>query len=261
MRSRSNAASAAATSSCARSAFASAMASSAALVTPAATCGRARKAASPMIATRPTAMRVVSTSKIGCRNGCGVRLTTASSCGASSVRDASRSDAITSSRTSGGGMPSAWNVPVRVGEQPPQLGRFVGRAIPDEIAAPVAGPQIVVAAGDRIADELLVRRQAEHHGVEDVGMHRCRHRALVDQPAPGDVAGIDRLHLGQHLGAHIGAEAVGADHEVALGGRAVGEMRDDAIAALLDALQLLADVIARRPEISPAACGTRGPTT
>ena len=27
-----------------------------------------------MIATRPTAMRAVSTSKIGCRNGCGVRL-------------------------------------------------------------------------------------------------------------------------------------------------------------------------------------------
>ena len=69
-------------------------------------------------------------------------------------------------------------------------------------------------------------------------------RVLVDQPAPGDVAGIDRLHVGQHLGAHIGAEAVGADHEVAFGGAAVGEMRDDAIAALLHALQLLADVIA-----------------
>ncbi len=40
-----------------RSAAASAAASSAALATPAATCGRATKAASPMIATRPNAMR------------------------------------------------------------------------------------------------------------------------------------------------------------------------------------------------------------
>ena len=148
-------------------------------------------------------------------------------------------------------MPSAWNVPLAIREQATHFGRLVGRTIPDEIAAAVSGPQIVVAAGDRIADELLVRRQAEDHGVEDVGMHLGRQRALVDEPAPGDVAGIERLHLGQHLGAHIGAEAVGADQEIARGGAAVGEMRDHAVAGLLDALQLLADVIVRVGKFLP----------
>ena len=139
----------------------------------------------------------------------------------------------------------------RVGQQAPQLGRFVGRAIPDEIAAAVAGPQVVVAPGDRIADELLVRRQAEHHRLEHIGMDRRRQRALVHQAAPADVAGIGRLHLRQHVGAHIGAEAIGGDQKIALRRGAIGEMRNDAIAGLLDALQLLADVVVRVRELLP----------
>ena len=64
-----------------------------------------------------------------------------------------------------------------VGEQPLQFGRLVGRPIPDHVVAAMAGPQIVVGAGDRIAEKLLAGRQAEHHVLErfavDVGRHRA----------------------------------------------------------------------------------------
>ena len=88
-----------------------------------------------------------------------------------------------------------------VGEQLPQLGRLVGRPVPDHVVAAVAGPQIVVRAGHRIAQELLARRQAERHVLEQLAMDvaagtpprgsararpHSRHRAA---PAPAGIAG------------------------------------------------------------------------
>ena len=52
-----------------------------------------------------------------------------------------------------------------------------------------------------------------------------REAPLVGQAAPGDVAGIERLRLGEQLRAHGRAEAVGADQHVGRLRRAVGEPR------------------------------------
>ena len=48
------------------------------------------------------------------------------------------------------------------------------------VEAAVAGPQVVVGTGDRIAQELLAGRQAERHGFEQLAMDRGRDRLLGD---------------------------------------------------------------------------------
>src|SRR3989442_1534026 len=72
------------------------------LLTPAPTCGRATKAASPRSATRPKTMRGGSRSKIGWKNGCAVRAKISAICGASSARALALTAATTSGRISGG---------------------------------------------------------------------------------------------------------------------------------------------------------------
>ena len=64
--------------------------------------------------------------------------------------------------------------PMRVSEKINQFARFLGRPVPDHVVAPMPRPQIVVLAGDRIAENLLARRQAKRHGVENVGMRAMR---------------------------------------------------------------------------------------
>ena len=76
---------------------------------------------------------------------------------------------------------------------------------------------------------------------------RCsaaRKRGLGNEPAPGRIARIERRHAGQVLLAHGRADAVGADQQVALLGRPVGEMCHDA-AGLFDAAQFLSAMIVR----------------
>src|SRR2546429_621251 len=72
--------------SSARAASARLAASSAALVTPAPTWGRATKAASPKSATRPNTVRGDARSKIGWKKGCGVRAKISAPCGGTSAR-------------------------------------------------------------------------------------------------------------------------------------------------------------------------------
>ena len=74
-------------------------------------------------------------------------------------------------------------------------------------------------------------------------MHVGRKGALGDEPAPGDVAGIERLHVRQVLRPHAGAEPVRRDEEVARLARAVGKMRHDLARALLDPCELLAEPV------------------
>ena len=131
-----------------------------------------------------------------------------------------------------------------VGQQTRQLFALARRAVPDEIVAPMPAPQIVVGPGHRIAEHLLVRRQAEGKVLEQLRVQRRRKVLLRHQPAPRRVAGIERRELGQILLAHRRADAVGADQNIAFGCRSVGEMRGHAC-ALLDALQLLAAMIGR----------------
>ena len=78
----------------------------------------------------------------------------------------------------------------------------------------MAGPQIVVRAGHRIAEELLAGRQAERHELEQLAVDRRRDGLLRHQRAPGDIAGIERLEVGQQLLAHGRADAVGADQQI-----------------------------------------------
>ena len=66
---------------------------------------------------------------------------------------------------------------------------------------------------------------------------------LVDKAAPGDVAGIERLRLGEQLRAHLGPEAVGADQHVRRLRRAIGKPRRYALRRLLDVPQVLAQMI------------------
>ena len=129
-----------------------------------------------------------------------------------------------------------------VGEQARQLLGLARRPVPDEIVAPVSRPQIIVGPGHRIAEHLLVVGQAEREVLEQVAMQRGRERGFVHQPAPRGVARIERDHIGEELLANGRADAVRANEDIPLLLRAVGKMRNDAI-ALLDAAQFLAAVI------------------
>lgn len=71
-------------------------------------------------------------------------------------------------------------------------------------------------------------------------------RVLVDQRAPGDIAGIRGLEAGEELAAHRGAQAVGADQELAAGLRAVGEAGNNLACTLVQFFERLSEVVARR---------------
>ena len=121
----------------------------------------------------------------------------------------------------------------------------VGRPVPHHVIDAAAHRRVVVAARHRVSEELLALRQAEHVALEDFRVDCRRNVALVEHGAPGDVAGIARLQFGHELFAHGRAEAVGADQQVALRLRAVGEMRGDAARVLRHALERLVEVVAR----------------
>ena len=65
-----------------------------------------------------------------------------------------------------------------VREQMLQLVFFSRGAIPHDIVAAMAGPQIVVCAGHWIAKTLLASRQAEGHVLEQFPMNGSRKRHL-----------------------------------------------------------------------------------
>ena len=103
-----------------------------------------------------------------------------------------------------------------VGQKPRQLVRFIRRPVPHHIVAALTDPQIVVRAGDRIAETLLARRQTERHRFEQFAMDRRRDRAFGKQRAPGHIAGIKRRDIGRALLAHCRAQSVGADQNIGL---------------------------------------------
>ena len=75
------------------------------------------------------------------------------------------------------------------------------------------------------------------------------------EPAPGDIAGIERMQVGQELLAHGRADAVGADQQIGLlGAAAVAEMRRSPAGRVCSKpLQADAAVIVRRREARRAA--------
>ena len=138
-----------------------------------------------------------------------------------------------------------------IGEQVLQLDLLVGGPVPDDVVAAVAGAQIVVGAGDRIAQALLSRREAERHVVEQLAMNRRWKRRLRNQRAPGHIAGIKRDKVGQTLLANGGAKAVRADQQFALGGAAVGEVGGYRPLGLRETPDAAATVIALRRKRIP----------
>ncbi len=86
-----------------------------------------------------------------------------------------------------------------VREQPLQFRAFVGGPVPHHVVTAVAGPQIVLRAGDRVAEELLARRQTEGHVFEQLAMHGHRKVPFGNESAPGRIARIAGLDLGETL--------------------------------------------------------------
>ena len=116
--------------------------------------------------------------------------------------------------------------------------------VPQEAVAPARPLHGVVGAGHGIADELAPEREAEGELVEGVRAELGGEVALLHDAAPGDVAGVARAHLGRAERTHGGAEAIRADDEVGLDAGAVREAGDDLVAAMLEADELAAEVIA-----------------
>ena len=90
------------------------------------------------------------------------------------------------------------DVPHPVEPAPPRLGRGVG-------------PR------DEVAEDVPARaRLAEGEGLVEEAHQLGGDLLLLDRAAPGDIAGVERLDLGQQPAARLRTRAVGADQEVRL---------------------------------------------
>ena len=110
-----------------------------------------------------------------------------------------------------------------VGEEPWELAGLLRRPVPDEIVPSAHGPARVTVASHRVAQDLLLRREPEGEVPEHLRVERRWKRGFLHEAAPGDVAGIERLHLGGHDAAHARSESVRADEHVSRNARPVGE--------------------------------------
>jgi hypothetical protein len=77
-----------------------------------------------------------------------------------------------------------------------ERGCGIHRAVPDEAVPPASGSEVVKGAGHRIAEDVFVIEEAPREAVEDGGMCGGRERRFLDRAAPGDVAGVDQINLG-----------------------------------------------------------------
>ena len=73
-------------------------------------------------------------------------------------------------------------------------------------------------------------------------MGRSGQRHFLDQAAPGDVAGIDRLGIGQEKTPYRRTDSIGAYQQVAPLRPTIGEGRSDPVLILFDPAQHLARV-------------------
>ena len=122
----------------------------------------------------------------------------------------------------------------------------IGRPVPDDVVGAAAGLGVVVASRHRITDQLLAVGQAERIDLESVAPNVTRHIGFVEHRAPGDIAGVSGLELGQILRAHRRADTIGTDQQRAVLARTVGEHCGDAAAVLFDARKPFAKPVALR---------------
>lgn len=97
---------------------------------------------------------------------------------------------------------------------------------------------------DRVVQQVRVRPHPElqRPRVGQRGQVAHRHDA-----AEGAGAGVDRPLLAGHVAAHGRAGAVGADDDVGLGARPIGEVEADDAVALLDPDDLVPEMLPLRP--------------
>src|SRR5215211_8630238 len=101
---------------------------------------------------------------------------------------------------------------------------YVGDAIPDEIETAMTRSDVVVESGNRIADDLLLRRQKEREIRKDIFQCAWREIGLVRGAAPNVITSVDRLHVRQDLRANARAYAVCTDENVGILDTAIREM-------------------------------------
>src|SRR5262245_16206824 len=115
--------------------------------------------------------------------------------------------------------------------------------IPNKVVPATACLVRLVPPGQGIADEVAARRKAESKVAKRFPPKLRRQIWLVDETAPGNIAGITRDDLGRLEGAHRRAETVGSDDEVRIDRSAVGEVCSNASHTPGDANQLPALMI------------------
>ena len=101
--------------------------------------------------------------------------------------------------------------------------RSVDRAVPDEAVAAPSGSKVVKRAGRRIAEDVFAIEEAPSEAVKDGAMRGRRERRFLDHAAPGDVASVDEINIGEHLPPHRRADAIRADEHIGPGLRTVGK--------------------------------------
>jgi hypothetical protein len=113
----------------------------------------------------------------------------------------------------------------------------IAHAVPDEIIAAAARPQIVVEPGDRIADDLLALRQEEGEVRKDASKRRRRQVRLFGRAAPNVITGVDGLHFRRNGSAHGRANAVATNQQVSALRSAIGEEDAHFAAVLIKVLE------------------------
>ena len=177
-------------------------------------CGRATKAASPSSATRSNAIRGDSRSKIAWKNGCryDARL---------------RRTAGTADRPRRGALPPA---PRRGSAAAVSTCRGACLRCRCTVAANRAPPRPAgtrrsYSSARRDASSCRSRRPGSPASARAAagrtrssetgrGAGAARQRVFIGEPAPGDVAGVERFCTRRELRAHHGTDAVGADQQI-----------------------------------------------
>src|SRR5262249_11703062 len=123
-----------------------------------------------------------------------------------------------------------------------QQGRIC-QTIPDEVETPMPRPQIIVEAGDGIANHLLPRWQKEGEVRKQLIQRPQRQICFVRRATPDVIASIVRLYFGQDRRAHGGANTVAPNKDCALFNPPTGEMNANTRTILLDALKVPTEMV------------------
>src|SRR5438067_64536 len=92
---------------------------------------------------------------------------------------------------------------------------FIRHAIPDPIVKPATWTDVVMLAGDEIAQDMGAFVVGEAEVTEKHFTRNGRQPVLGDQSSPGEIAGVGRPHGRPKLLTHDGVSAVGADQDLA----------------------------------------------